>query len=306
MRILYVDCDTLRPDHLGCYGYPRNTSPNIDSVATDAVCFDECYCSDAPCLPSRAAMMTGRFGIHTGVVGHGGTAADMRLDGCGRGMQDANRRDNLPSYLKELGLYNVSISTFAERHGAWWFNAGFQETYNNGTYGQESADAVASIALDWLERNKDRDDWFLHVHFWDPHTPHRAPKELGNPFEGTPCPALSWMNEEVLESQRQMVGPHTAQEINEFSDKVNPNQRQLGRVDTIEDFCKNIDNYDTGIYWMDVNIGKIIDMLKAQGIYDEMAIIISADHGENLGEMGSYDEHGTADYYTTRIPLIFK
>lgn len=52
MRILYVDCDTLRPDHLGCYGYPRNTSPNIDSVATDAVCFDECYCSDAPCLPS--------------------------------------------------------------------------------------------------------------------------------------------------------------------------------------------------------------------------------------------------------------
>ena len=77
MRILYVDIDTLRPDHLGCYGYDRATSPNIDAVARDAVRFTDCYCSDAPCLPSRAALMTGRFGIHTGCVGHGGTNAEM-------------------------------------------------------------------------------------------------------------------------------------------------------------------------------------------------------------------------------------
>ena len=72
MRILYVDIDTLRPDHLGCYGYPRATSTNIDKVAEDSVRFTDVYCSDAPCLPSRAALMTGRFGIHTGCVGHGG------------------------------------------------------------------------------------------------------------------------------------------------------------------------------------------------------------------------------------------
>ena len=75
MRILYVDIDTLRPDHLGCYGYPRATSTNIDKVAEDSVRFTDVYCSDAPCLPSRAAMMTGRFGIHTGCVGHGGVNA---------------------------------------------------------------------------------------------------------------------------------------------------------------------------------------------------------------------------------------
>lgn len=55
MRILYVDIDTLRPDHLGCYGYSRNTSPNIDAIAREAVRFTDYYCSDAPCLPSRAA-----------------------------------------------------------------------------------------------------------------------------------------------------------------------------------------------------------------------------------------------------------
>ena len=85
MRVLYIDIDSQRPDHLGCYGYHRDTSPNIDAVAEGAVRFDNIYVSDAPCLPSRTALWSGRFGYHTGVVGHGGTAADPfieGLDGC--------------------------------------------------------------------------------------------------------------------------------------------------------------------------------------------------------------------------------
>ena len=78
MRILYVDIDTLRADHLGCYGYPRDTTPNLDRIAADGVRFDRCYASDTPCLPSRTALFSGRFGIHTGVVSHGGTAAPRR------------------------------------------------------------------------------------------------------------------------------------------------------------------------------------------------------------------------------------
>ena len=60
MRILYLDLDTLRPDHLGCYGYCRNTSPNIDKIASEGTCLTNYYTSDAPCLPSRSAMMTGQ------------------------------------------------------------------------------------------------------------------------------------------------------------------------------------------------------------------------------------------------------
>ena len=81
MRILYIDIDTLRADHMGCYGYHRDTSPNIDELARQGVCFDNCYASDAPCLPSRTALWSGRFGFHTGVVNHGGTAADPFIEG---------------------------------------------------------------------------------------------------------------------------------------------------------------------------------------------------------------------------------
>ena len=75
MRLLYVDIDSLRTDHLGCYGYHRNTSPNIDQLAAESTRFTNVYISDAPCLPSRTALWSGRNGFHTGVVNHGGVAS---------------------------------------------------------------------------------------------------------------------------------------------------------------------------------------------------------------------------------------
>ena len=79
MRILYIDIDSLRPDHLSCYGYPRQTSPNIDALAAEGVRFVNFYATDTPCLPSRTAFFGGRFGTVTGVVNHGGVYADLPL-----------------------------------------------------------------------------------------------------------------------------------------------------------------------------------------------------------------------------------
>ena len=188
MRILYLDLDTLRPDHLGCYGYHRNTSPNLDRVAAQGIRFDNYYCSDAPCLPSRTALFSGRFGIHTGVVGHGGTNADIRPEGAPRGFKDALVFDSLPGFLRSQGFKTVSISPFGERHSAWHFYAGFSEMHNTGKGGLESAEEVTPTALKWIEANAEDDNWYLHINYWDPHTPYRAPKEFGNPFADDPLP----------------------------------------------------------------------------------------------------------------------
>lgn len=75
-RILDIDIDTLRPDHLGCHGYHRETTPNIDAIAANGTRFTNVYASDVPCLPSRTALVTGTFGIRNGVNNHGGAAAD--------------------------------------------------------------------------------------------------------------------------------------------------------------------------------------------------------------------------------------
>ena len=81
VRIVFFDLDTLRPDHLGCYGYFRNTSPNIDSIAREGVIFNRYYCPDAPCLPSRSALSSGMFGIHNVSLWRLGTVPAYEGDG---------------------------------------------------------------------------------------------------------------------------------------------------------------------------------------------------------------------------------
>ena len=305
MRILFIDIDTLRPDHMSCYGYNRCTTPNMDKICAEGVRFDQYYCSDAPCLPSRASLVSGCFGIRNGAVGHGGTAADRSLTGCERSFRDPVDINNFHNIFRRAGMHAVSISTFPERHSSWWFNAGFNECYNVGQCGGESGEKVLPVALDWLQRNKERDDWFLHVHFWDPHTPYRAPESFGNPFEDQPLD--TWIDEDVFAKHLQHTGPHCINELNMFDDATYPQYpRMPGKATDLAGMRKVMDGYDCGIRYADQLIGQIFDLLKEQGIYEDTAIIITSDHGENMGELGLYAEHATADYPTCHIPLICK
>ena len=305
MKVLFVDIDTLRPDHMGCYGYSRNTTPNLDNVAAEGVRFTNYYCSDAPCLPSRAALISGRFGIHNGAVGHGGTAADKRYVGEGRQFRDWTDENNFNNLFRKAGMYTASISPFAERHNSWWFNAGFNEIHNFGKGGGERGDEVLPIALDWIERNADRENWFLHMHLWDPHTPYRVPLEYGNPFENEPL--QNWITEDVFKLHLQHTGPHCINEISMYDDKENDSfPRQPGKVTEYSGLKKLFDGYDTGIHYADYIVGQIFDALRTKGIYEDVAIIVTSDHGENFGELGIYAEHATADHGTCHIPMLIK
>src|SRR5216110_2719340 len=104
MRILYIDIDSQRPDHLGCYGYHRDTSPNIDRIAAKGVRFENVCASDAPCLPSRTALFSGRFGIHTGVINHGGVAAEPFIEGFERGFESTLGATSWMRCLRRAGL----------------------------------------------------------------------------------------------------------------------------------------------------------------------------------------------------------
>ncbi len=307
MRILYVDIDTQRADHLGCYGYPRETSPNIDRIAAQGVRFDRCYASDTPCLPSRTALLTGRFGIHNGVVGHGGSSADPFVEGAGRRFQSTLGATSFPGRLESLGLHTVTLSSFAQRHSAYHWYAGFREVRHTGKMGMENADEVAGLALDWLARNGAGDDWFLHVHFWDPHTPYRAPASYGDPFAGDPLP--EWLTEEVRAQHWAGFGPHSAQESFGFAPteairSLFPRQPQ--QMDGPDAVRAMFDGYDTGVRYADDHIGRILNQLADLGVLDDTAIMISGDHGETLGELNIYSDHQTADEFTARLPMILR
>lgn len=318
MNILYIDIDSLRPDHLGCHGYHRDTSPNIDALAAEGMRFTNCHTPDAPCLPSRTAMTTGRFGIRTGVVNHGGVASQPHIWGRDRGFACELTARNWACEFQRHGHHTVAFSPFAQRHGAWHWYAGFMEMHNTGGGGMETADDISPQVTEWIARRGDDAPFFLWVNVWDPHTPYRTPEEFGNPFADDPLPA--WYTEEVRRAHWDLPGPHSAREVADFVPRPewmfgNPALierhptipgRQPTEIDSLDEARRLFDGYDCGVAYADRHVGRIIDSLKANGLYDRTAIIVSADHGENLGELHVYGDHQTADSCTHRVPMIVR
>jgi len=308
MRILYIDIDTLRADHLGCYGYHRPTSPNIDRLAGEGVRFDNCYVSDSPCLPSRAALYSGKCGIRNGAINHGGEAADYYQEPAQRGFRTL--LDNYIVQIRRQGYYTVTVSPFGERHSAFWFYNGFREMHNTGKGGLERADEVVPTALDWLDRHGRQDNWYLHVNVWDPHTPYQTPDEYSNPFADYPPPA--WMTEEIIRRNIETCGPGSGLEPaggygTDWARKYLAGfPRMVPEIRSMSDYRTWIDGYDTGIHYADMWVGRILDKLQELGVLDDTLILVSSDHGENQGELAVYGDHQTADHITNRVPFIIR
>ena len=304
-RIIYIDIDSLRPDHLGCYGYHWNTSPNIDKVAAEGIRFENYYVTDAPCLPSRTAFFTGRYGINTGVVNHGGVYADPWIEGPDRGFRSSSTEHALAERLRQAGWYTTSISPFPHRHSAYQIWEGFHETYDTGHDGGETADQTWPYLERWLKEFGTKENVFLHFNVWDPHSPYRTPQEYGNPFENDPPP--DWLTQEQIDRLRESYGPYDARCTNPHMRK-HPEQWHYGTIEikNRDDFKKWIDGYDIGVSYADHYVGRFIEGLRAIGAYEDSALIISADHGENHGELGVWGDHQTADHITSRVPLIIR
>lgn len=303
MRILYIDIDSLRPDHLGCYGYVRDTSPAIDGLAARGARFNGCYTTDAPCLPSRAALFSGRPGIQNGVVAHEGPGAAFRYPGDGHTRDP--RRLMWMEALQEAGYRTVGFSSFARRHLAWWFTAGFSEYYGHQLPGgHETADEVDALVVPWLEQNAAGDNWFCHVTYWDVHTPYRAPQEFVDRVASQPVPA--WPDAATLQRQcRKWYGPRTAPHFfGSIRDGKSPFPNMPDAIRNREEFKQMCDGYDAGITRVDDAIARLLRILEEAGVRDETAVIVSADHGEALGEQGMFFEHGNAGEGVAHVPLV--
>ncbi|MBT5829746.1 MAG: sulfatase [Candidatus Latescibacteria bacterium] len=303
MRIIYFDIDSLRPDHLGCYGYDRPTSPTIDRLAKEGTRFTHYYCSDSPCMPSRHALISGRFGINNGVVTHGGAASkpvvDERLYG---GPKPHNQL--LQRVMRENGYDTVCFSNFAYRHCATWFGMGWSEFHSPSLgAGNESAEEVNETVLRWVNNYGDRDDYFLYINYWDPHRIYTVDESWAERFDDYPV-TQNWPDEAAIEQHGAMDGPFTA--FGQFPDNKSRTPLMPGAVTNRKDFEQMVTGYDASIAYTDSQIQRVLDALEAQGVLDDTAIIISADHGDNFGEHGIYSDHVCADEAIHNVPLIVR
>ena len=299
MRVLLIDVDSLRPDRLGCYGYERETSPTIDTLAREGTAFERCYASDTPCLPSRTALATGRFGIKTGVVTHHGTGQRYRKPGDGHAT-DPDRPLTFRR-LSETGVHTASVSSFAKRHLGYHFSGGFRESIQPTTStGMEHADDVTPVAADWLERHAAEEDWLLHVNYWDVHQPYRgiADETMRTVREsGPPAP---WPDEAAVADQ-QPADPGAPTEADSWRGEAVPIP---GSIESREDVVRILDAYDASIRKVDDALADLLKALEYAGVREETTIVVTADHGEALGEHARYCAHGFPHPPCQRVPMV--
>jgi arylsulfatase A-like enzyme len=171
-NVIIIAVDTLRMDHMGCYGYPRNTSPNIDRFALDGIKFTRCYTPSPLTTPAFSTMLTS-LPPHK----HGAKRNGMSL---------FNRTKTLTNFLKSHGYYcGAFVSNWTLNKKLTHLDRGF-DTYTEiitkrrwfGIFDREGeAPEVTKQAFKWLYKNKGK-RFFLWVHYTEPHEPYVYHKEF--------------------------------------------------------------------------------------------------------------------------------
>ena len=270
--IVLVVIDTLRADHLSTYGYPLNTSPNIDAMAAEGLRFDRAYAHSGWTLASFSSMFTGLL-PHEHRVGRDAKNPDR----FGRLSDDVV---TLAESLSEAGYATAAIMNNTFLAPEFNLQQGFGEDYNwSGATNKEhrSADESVKLALDWL--NAQTKPAFVVVHFMEPHLDYDPPEDLRHTFTPKDSP---------------LPYPITAGSIH--------NAIQGGELKFPDALPLITGPYDEEILAADRAVGVLRAGIAARGRPTITAL--TSDHGEEFLDHGGF-EHGHTLYgELTRIPLI--
>ena len=163
--ILLVTIDTLRADHLGCYGYSRKITPNLDRLASEGVLFENAFCVMPTTLPSHGSIF---FGTWPRI--HGSASNFIPFSNPSLAY--------FPQLLKKAG-YDTAAFLSAHHLGAGMKSLpGFQEFHFPEN--EVKADVTLAEAWKWLNQKASRKPFFLWIHLWDPHSPYELHPEFMN------------------------------------------------------------------------------------------------------------------------------
>ena len=265
-NVLLISIDTCRADFLSCYGFPLETTPNIDAIAKEGVLFHQAVSPIPFTLPAHCSMHTGAIPPTHGVLDNGTYTLD-------------NDNTTLAEILKEHG-FNTSAfissyildSDFGHDQGFDAYNDNFKDSKKTiailEPQGQETEERLGQettrVAIEHLEEHRDEKQ-FMFVHYYDPHMSYNAPEPFSSKFASA----------EIFKNlPPQKSTDHTA--------------------------------YAGEIAYVDHCIGKIIDKLKELKLYDSTLICITADHGEMLGQHKEGTHGYFIYQGNIHVPLLFK
>ncbi len=289
-HVIIISIDTLRADHLGCYGHPFVKSPNIDAFAKESVVFTNHISAAPTTLASHTSLMTGTY-PHT----HGAPKNGFVLGDENEMLAEVLAKDGFDC-AGVIGAFPLD-PVFNFDQGFAHYDAAFTISHEKGIVDQHQrlAAEVTDAALKWLDKRKPResgrDRLFLFTHYFDVHWPYEAPFEYRRKY-----------GESGSRKKGSMANIELAREM------LRQGEQDPNRLKQALEFAKAMDNeYAAEISYCDEHVGRLLDGLKDRGIYDKSLIILTSDHGETMHEHRTYFSHGATVYDSeVHTPLIVR
>ena len=285
-NILLIVVDTLRADHLGCYGYARPTSPRLDALAAESTVLEACWSASNFTAPAFTSLFTGLCPSRHGVFDFGGEAASSPI----KRVLDANG-------ARTAGV--VTFRFFKRLLGRIW---GGVEAVTDGRsfdYSKDLPRAVSDGAIEWLERHGRGSPFCLFLHYGGPHAPFRLPPEYEDSFgpagrdgvgEDLKAVFHPRESERIGDNEGPVIGP-----MFRLMESINAGRRRL----TDEELAWYVDLYDAAVRYNDEEVGRVLAALRDLDLDDDTVVCVLSDHGEELMRHGHLGHGGMHMYEET-------
>lgn len=268
-HIIFITIDTLRADHMGSYGYPRNTTPFLDSLAQKGVLFQKAISAMSTTLPSHISMFTSLYPVQHKVFNNGEILDDTFY--------------TMAEYFKENGYQTAAIVS-TDRH----FKSGglsqgfayFNEPILNEGEKYRNAEATINQTLSFLQRVDSDKKLFLWVHLFDPHIPYEK-------------------RDSYIEQVTQNFNG-----VNFYDFLTNEHHIDPSTYDSVSDMIEYINLYDSEISFVDFQLKRFNAYLTDMKFNQNALWVITSDHGEGLGNHGWLEHSKNIYNEQLHVPLI--
>ena len=309
-NILFIMSDDHAAHAMSCYNSRINTTPNLDRIANEGMRFDNCFCTNSICTPSRAVILAGTYNHVNGV-----TTLASRLDG---------RQDNVAKQLRSAGYQTAVIGKWHLGHGGnanptgfdYWSVLPGQGLYYHPIFIEEDGehreagyvtDLITDKSIDWLEQRDPDKPFFLMCHHKAPHRPWEPDAAHLHMYDEVDIPEPEtfeddYSNRAAAASAAKM---RISRDLTSTDLKFDPPEGLSERELLHWKYERYIKDYLACVASVDDNVGRLLDYLDEQGLTENTIVMYTSDQGFFLGDHGWYDKRFMYEE-SLRMPFVIR
>jgi len=305
-NIVFIMSDDHASHALSCYGSRIHTTPNLDRIAQQGMLFENCFCTNAICAPSRAVILTGKYSHLNGVKTN-----KEPFDGS---------QMTLPKLLKQAGYQTGIVGKWHLKSDPTGFDSWCvlpgQGDYVNPSFHRMGekiqiqgyvTDIITDMAIDWIEKRDQEKPFFLMLHHKAPHRNWIPDERHAEAFTDKTFPLPETFNDHY--ATRSEAARTTTMTIDKH---LTPTDLKMEPPEGLSEqalkewkYQRYMQDYLACVSSVDDNVGRFLDFLESEGLADDTVVIYTSDQGFFLGDHGWYDKRFMYEE-SLRMPLILR